>query len=305
MGTKIGFLTIFIDLTGVRNYWFIGDIHGEAALLERLLANILNYGPEEIVFVGDYIDRGPRSKQVVDLILDLEVPVTCLMGNHELMMLNAMEDPGYGPSPIELWYENGAEATLLSFGFTSFFTFQSAMEERYLDFFRSLRMNRVMRIGDNLKILATHAGISPLIPLHDHLKIRDYKELHRYMLERHLNPESSILWVRDDFFDSRPDQWDGYLVIHGHTPVRKLNRFVSSSGAPHFRFLENDLCIRTYPENGAIVSVDIDSGSTLSGRLSGLGFFVEEKGQGNSRVRMRSLTVSREDIFPRDLGLVR
>ena len=50
------------------------------------------------------------------------------MGNHEMMMLNAMDDMGYGGSPIELWYYNGGEATMHSFGFTSFFTFQSQME---------------------------------------------------------------------------------------------------------------------------------------------------------------------------------
>ena len=103
----------------MQNYWIIGDIHGEIDLLDSLLKHILKSDPHQIVFVGDYIDRGSHSREVVDRIMSLEVPVSCLMGNHELMMLNAMEDLGYGMNPIELWYYNGGEATVQSFGSSS------------------------------------------------------------------------------------------------------------------------------------------------------------------------------------------
>ena len=119
----------------MRNTWFIGDIHGEIHLLNRLLENILKFKPERIVFVGDYIDRGPHAKEVIDRILGMEVPVSCLLGNHEMMMLNAIEDLGYGMNPIELWYYNGGEATLQSFGSSSFFSFQTDLDPHYLDFF--------------------------------------------------------------------------------------------------------------------------------------------------------------------------
>ena len=283
------------------NYWFIGDIHGEAGLLDRLLESILKFEPEQIVFVGDYIDRGPHSREVVDRIMQLDVPSACLMGNHEMMMLNAIEDPGYGYSPIELWYYNGGEATLQSFGFTSFFSFQSDMQNDYLDFFRNLKMSHLVTVNSNLRILATHAGISPSIPLDDHLRLKNYLSLNRYLLKRQLDPGHSILWVREPFFESRPENWNGYLVIHGHTPVMKLKRYVATNGNRNFFFVENDLCIRRHPENGRIVSIDVDSGSSISGRLSGMGFF---SGGDDSMVRMRSITVSREDIFPRDLGPV-
>lgn len=283
------------------NYWFIGDIHGEAGLLDRLLESILKFEPEQIVFVGDYIDRGPNSREVVDRIMQLDVPSACLMGNHEMMLLNAIEDPGYGYSPVELWYYNGGEATLQSFGFTSFFSFQSEMQSDYLDFFRNLKMSHLVTVNSNLRILATHAGISPSIPLDDHLRLKDYLSLNRYLLKRQLDPEHSVLWVREPFFESRPENWNGYLVIHGHTPVMKLKRYVATNGNRNFFFVENDLCIRRHPENGRIVSIDVDSGSSISGRLSGMGFF---SGGDDSMVRMRSITVSREDIFPRDLGPV-
>lgn len=285
----------------MKNYWFIGDLHGENELLDRLLDNVLRFNPEQIVFVGDYIDRGPHAREVIDRIMELEVPVSCLMGNHEMMMLNAMEHMGYGHSPIELWYYNGGEATLQSFGFTSFFSFQSEMAPGYIDFFQRLKMSHVVHLGDRLKVLATHAGISPAIPLEDHLSMENYRVLNRYLLEKHIDPADSFLWVRDAFFNSHSNLWDGYLVVHGHTPIQKLKRFISFNGQKHFLFVDNDLCIRKDGENGKIASIDIDSGSVISGRLTGLGFFTEDK---DRAVRLRSITVSGEDIFPRDLGPV-
>lgn len=287
----------------MKNYWFIGDIHGEIRLLNSLLENILKFNPEQIVFVGDYIDRGPHAKGVVDCIMDLEVPVSCLMGNHEMMMLNAMEDLSYGMNPIELWYYNGGEATLQSFGSSSFFSFQSDLESRYQEFFHSLKMSEVVQVGPDLSILVSHAGISPSIPLKVQLGMEDYRDLLKYLLKNYIDPGDSFMWVRDAFFNSSPSLWKDYLVVHGHTPVMKLKRFIESKGHADFHFVENDLCIRRSRDSGKIVSIDIDSGSTISGRLSGLGMFVEQDSLG-PRIKMRSLTASNEEIIPRDFGWI-
>ncbi len=287
----------------MKNYWFIGDIHGELRLLERLLENVLKFEPDHILFVGDYIDRGPHSREVIDMILDLDVPVTCLMGNHELMMLNAIEDMGIGYNPVELWYYNGGEATVQSFGATSFFNLQSSLDGRYIRFFQSLKMCHVVQVGSELKVLGTHAGISPAIPLGDQLVMRDYHDLQSYMLNKYMDHGDSFLWVREAFFNGSPSLWEGYLVVHGHTPTPKLRRFITSLGQTDFLFLDNDLGIRKDARSGEIQSVDIDSGSVISGRLSGLGFFLERTGE-REEVRMRSITVSAEDLLPRDLGVV-
>lgn len=288
----------------MKNYWFIGDIHGEIRLLNRLLENILRFNPDRIIFVGDYIDRGPGSKEVIDRIMSLNVPVSCLMGNHELMMLNAMEDLSYGMNPIEMWYYNGGEATLQSFGSSSFFSFQSDLASTYLDFLQSLKMSEVLKMGPEQEILVTHAGISPFIPVEDQLRMENYKSLMRYLMHQHIDPGDSFLWVREAFFQSSPDLWDGYLVVHGHTPVLKLKRFIVSNGISDFQFVENDLCFRKNRTSGKIISVDIDSGSVISGRLTGLGFFIEKEDSGGPEIKMRSMTVSKEEIFPRDLGPV-
>jgi len=286
----------------MKNYWFIGDIHGEIGLLDKLLEAILKQDPQQITFVGDYIDRGPYSREVVDRIMGLEIPVACLMGNHELMMLNAIEDSAFGYNPMELWYRNGGEATLQSFGFPGFFSFQSQMDDRYLKFFRSLLMSHVTEPGPGFRILATHAGISPFIPVADQLLLKDYQDLQQYVQDKRLDMEDSFLWAREIFFKSSPTMWKGYMVVHGHTPTLKLKRFIQEGHYPHFEFAGNDLAIRRNEEQGNVVSVGIDSGSTISGRLTGLGVFVDQEDGTANYPGMQSLTVTREDIIPRDLG---
>ena len=286
----------------MKNYWYIGDIHGEIALLDSLLSAISGYKPDHITFLGDYIDRGPHSREVVERIMGMEIPVTCLMGNHELMMLNALEDSVFGNNPMELWYRNGGEATLLSFGFQGFFSFQSQMKEPYIDFFRTLRMSHVREAGGGLNILATHAGVSPAVPLADQILLKDYQDLQQYLLNKELDPAESFLWARESFFDASPDLWKGYLVVHGHTPTLKLKRYMQHDQHPDFHFVENDLAIRRKEDGGEVVSVCIDSGSTISGRLSGIGFFRDEDEVPFSKGTMRSITVSREEVISRELG---
>ena len=287
------------------NYWFIGDIHGEIQLLNRLLEAIIRHEPQELVFVGDYIDRGPYSREVVEKLMKPGFPAVCLMGNHELMMLSALEDIAFGYNPMELWYFNGAEATLQSFGFSGFYSFQSRMEPRYLKFFRSLRMSHVVEPGAGLRILATHAGVSPEIPVADQLLLKDYQDLQQYLRDKQVDLGDSFLWTREAFFNSPASLWKGYLVVHGHTPTQKLHRFVRQEFKHEYHFVGEDLVIRRDEGNGTAVSVGIDSGSTLSGRLTGLGIFMDQDDEKGTGMRMQSITVTREDVFPRDLGPIR
>lgn len=289
----------------MKNYWFIGDIHGELGLLDRLLEAIYKHDPLELIFMGDYIDRGPDSRGVVERIMELDVPAACLMGNHEQMMLSALEDYAFGYNPMEIWYFNGAEATLQSFGVSGFFSFQSQLKPPYLRFFRELKMSHLVDAGTELRVLATHAGVSPSIPLTDQLLLKDYQDLQQYLRDKQLDLADSFLWVREDFFNSPASAWKGYVLIHGHTPVQSLRRFIGQENNHEFHFVGDDLVIRRDEKNGEVVSVGIDSGSSYSGRLTGLGIFVDQ-GEGNGEsLSMQSITVSHTDIFRRDLGPVR
>src|SRR5262245_58407142 len=92
----------------------IGDIHGCSAALRALVAAIRPAADDALVLLGDYVDRGPDSRGTIDLILDLEkqCQVVPLLGNHELMLLDALANPRIiGP-----WLECGGDATVRSYG---------------------------------------------------------------------------------------------------------------------------------------------------------------------------------------------
>lgn len=175
----------------------IGDIHGCHQALIDLWAKIAP-DPEEdtVVFLGDYIDRGPASRQVVDEILAIRkrLPrVITLMGNHEQMLLSFLE--GREETPF---LEVGGQETLASYslppsGANSSFE----LPPSHLDFFRGL-----IPFWQNQAAIYVHAGLVPGRPLA-------------------LQPKSWLLWAREEFLKSDYDF--GKPVIYGHTPFPRPN----------------------------------------------------------------------------------
>ena len=92
----------------------IGDIHGHIKALVGLIDLINPQSEDQLVFLGDYINRGPNSKGVLQFIIDLKqrCNIVCIMGNHEEMMINAYSDP----STMDWFLENGGHETLQSYG---------------------------------------------------------------------------------------------------------------------------------------------------------------------------------------------
>jgi serine/threonine protein phosphatase 1 len=137
----------------------IGDIHGEREALEELLAALPLQPDDHLVFVGDYVDRGPDSRGVIDLLLKVsdQRPCTFLIGNHESMFLDFLgwEDPLYFAGDAFLL--NGGDRTLVSYDY-----FDSDLEPSEFQlpkghdtFFRNLKLHHVE--GDYLFV---HAGLS-------------------------------------------------------------------------------------------------------------------------------------------------
>jgi serine/threonine protein phosphatase 1 len=193
---------------GIRVY-VIGDVHGRADLLESLLARVdqdLERHPIDDplqVFLGDYIDRGPYSRDVIDLLISRRRrwPTVCLKGNHEAMALRVLEDS----MVLQRWLQLGGGDTMASYGVTPptsvdsgnaetlVHTLRTAMPEDHKKFLRGLPLS--LTCGD---FFLSHAGARPGVPLP-------------------LQRERDLLWIRDEFL-----QYAGYLgkvVIHGHTPV--------------------------------------------------------------------------------------
>jgi calcineurin-like phosphoesterase family protein len=166
--------------------YVIGDIHGCLQSLERLLHKIMPRLEDRVVFIGDYIDRGPHSREVVDLLLQLPYRPIFLLGNHEKMLLDYLAG---GDSSLYLL--NGGMATIESYGGDP-----ANIPQAHLGFFRSLRP--IYETPDHLFV---HAGIRPLVPL-------EKQEL------------KDLVWIRQEFY-----QFVGRFpkpVVFGHTPMRHV-----------------------------------------------------------------------------------
>ena len=185
----------------------IGDIHGRYDLLIRLLDLIssdLNSAPAaavRLVFLGDYIDRGPDSCSVLQHLMHLlprKFNTDFLMGNHERMLLDALDDG----AKVAIWLANGGAATYNSY--RSFIhasgSIVATRPERTLElpenhhrFLRELRL--LVQYGDYLFV---HAGIRPGIALQN-------------------QAPDDLLWIREPFLSHRGSH--GVVVVHGHTPA--------------------------------------------------------------------------------------
>lgn len=169
----------------------IGDIHGTFTKLANLLRQCADHCGDNdfrFVFVGDYIDRGRRSRDVVKLLMETQASapeqVICLRGNHEDMLLRAAQ----GEDEI-LWLDNGGDATLRSYGVGA----AADIPPDHLGWFARLPY----AISDGPRFYV-HAGIMPGVPLQRQSK-------------------AVMLWIREQFLlDSRDH---GKLIVHGHTPI--------------------------------------------------------------------------------------
>jgi serine/threonine protein phosphatase 1 len=131
----------------------IGDIHGCAKALRTLVEHIDPQPDDELIFLGDYIDRGPDSRNVIDQILELEFRcrVVPLVGNHELAMLAIIQ---HGVNE-KVWLTNGGRATLTSYGGSL-----TKLPQSHLDFFR--RLSRFHEMSDSICV---HAGYEAELPM--------------------------------------------------------------------------------------------------------------------------------------------
>lgn len=171
----------------------LSDIHGcldkLVALVERCRVN--GGHSAKFVFLGDYIDRGPDSRGVLEFVIDLQrrMPsqVVCLCGNHEDLALNAIDDA----SQIDQWVvHNGGDKALRSYGATH----PSEVPADHVAWLRALVTHH-----DDGRRFFVHAGINPARPL-------DRQTRH------------DLLWMREPFLSDPRDY--GRFIVHGHTPIK-------------------------------------------------------------------------------------
>jgi serine/threonine protein phosphatase 1 len=206
----------------------VGDVHGRADLLRALHRLIeadaahLTPGTERVVvYVGDYVDRGLDSREVIDVLLREPLrgfrPVY-LLGNHDAWLLSFLVDPKVGST----WLRYGGDVTLHSYGVrlgapvdeaAYFEELQTALRAElpphHVDFLRNLELS--FESGD---FLFVHAGVRPGVPLDQQVA-------------------DDLLWIREPFLSWKRDF--GKVVVHGHTvesePVVRGNRIGIDTGA--------------------------------------------------------------------------
>lgn len=210
----------------------IGDIHGYLDLLRRLEQQIKEdmasrpAARRVAVYLGDYVDRGPSSRGVIDHLLSSPLP-GCepihLMGNHEEWLLRFLADPGAGPA----WLRNGGRETLESYGVhvpyqadaaaveTACAAFAAALPAEHRAFLE--RMPLCHREGG---YFFTHAGVRPGVPLDEQ------------------SPQD-LLWIREEFLYSRADF--GAVVVHGHTPTHTPEEYANRIGIDTGAFMSGIL----------------------------------------------------------------
>jgi serine/threonine protein phosphatase 1 len=205
----------------------IGDIHGRLDLLQqahqKIALDAADFnGIKILVYLGDYIDRGMHSRQVIDCVLENNFPgfeKVFLMGNHEQVLLLFLW--GTDASIAHEWFSFGGLSTLISYGVKlqgiptskDLAGIRSQLLEKlpasHIDFFERLALN--YELGGYFFV---HAGIKPKLKLH---------------LQR---PED-MLWIREEFLNS--DVFHGKVIVHGHTvtddPEIRPNRIGLDTGA--------------------------------------------------------------------------
>ncbi len=175
----------------------VGDIHGCLDKLEDLMARISPGRDDLVVFLGDYIDRGVKSVEVVDYLRGLasEVPCIFLRGNHEHMFLEFLE---FGANKT-LYFANGGMKTIESYlagePFTSHTKLVHKLSEEHRDFYAGMKW-----YYEDRDYIYVHAGIRPGI----HMRHQD---------------RSDLIWIRDEFIFSPTETKK--KVIFGHTPFAR------------------------------------------------------------------------------------
>lgn len=164
---------------------FIGDVHGHYDGLMRLLEAIAPQTDDQVYFVGDLIDRGPKSAQVIQFVR--QSGYSCVLGNHEQLLLEAFPEGSqvsqYG---LQAWLQSGGQNTVASYA-------DPELLLENIAWLRSLPTH--LDLGD---VWLVHAGLHPRLPVHQ-------------------QTAQEYCWIREEFHSSVHPYFPNKLIITGHT----------------------------------------------------------------------------------------
>lgn len=223
--------------------WIIPDLHGCVGTLETLFAQQIKPDKtDHLIFLGDYIDRGPDSKGVIDFIMrhqEAGYRVTALKGNHEDSCVKAWEvDKSRNrflgirtKSPFQKEWENfGGVQTMKSFHAT----WPSEIPEKYIRWMKTLPL-----YIETKKFVAVHAGLN-------------------FTLDDPFSDTHAMLWIRD--FEVQPEKINKKILIHGHNPVNlELIDMTIRQSHPDFIDLDNGIYMSNKAGYGNLLALEINS----------------------------------------------
>jgi serine/threonine protein phosphatase 1 len=202
--------------------WVIPDIHGYVKTATSLVTDLIKpMRSDEIYFLGDYVDRGPDSKGVIDFIRSLQKSgynVTALKGNHEDFMVELYDaekkskNPwwhNFGNKKHKAWLEIGGKPTLASFGVQHI----REVPAEYIEWMRNL--THFVELDD---FVLVHAGLN-------------------FKIENPFDDLQSMLWLRE--YEIKPEKIGGRRIIHGHVPVN-MELITQSIRNKFYKFIDLD-----------------------------------------------------------------
>jgi serine/threonine protein phosphatase 1 len=163
---------------------FIGDVHGHFDGLMKLMEAIAPGQDDQVYFVGDLIDRGPKSAQVIQFVQNHNYP--CVLGNHEQLLLEAFPEGRSFTPGLGAWLHSGGQNTVNSFS-------DAAGLLKHLDWFQTLPT--YLDLGD---VWLVHAGLHPHLPLAE-------------------QTSQEYCWIREEFHSIPKPYFPDKLIITGHT----------------------------------------------------------------------------------------
>ena len=205
---------------------FVGDVHGHYAGLMSLFEAVAPDSADQVYFVGDLIDRGPQSSQVVDYVR--QQGHSCVLGNHERLLLDALATKQGAGQTLHAWLYSGGQSTLNSYNLNV------DLLTRHIEWFRTLPL--YLDLGD---IWLVHAGIDPT------LKISE-------------QTSEECCWIRDAFHSEPEPYFQNKLILTGHTitftfPDIQPGQLVEGPG-----WLNIDTGAY-HPKSGWLTALDIDN----------------------------------------------
>lgn len=203
----------------------IGDVHGYYQGLMKLLKEIAPTSEDQVYFLGDLIDRGPESAQVVDFVKQNNYP--CLLGNHEQMLLSALSGGFSSNQTIQSWLFSGGQATITSYK-------TSQIPQDHIEWLKNLPT--YLDLED---VWLTHAGVDP----------------NKTVSEQTAN---ELCWIRDEFHSMELPYFTNKLIIVGHTITFTLPGVSPGELAQGEGWLDIDTGAY-HPRSGWLTGLDINN----------------------------------------------